>query len=491
MSNDSLKGKTIAGLFWTFAERIGAQLVSFVVSIVLARLLMPEEYGIIAIVWVFINFCNVFVNSGFGRALIQKKDADELDFSSVFWFSIGMSVVLYAALYAAAPWIAWYYDMEPLTAVLRVMGLRLIVAALNTVQKAKVSRDMEFRKFFFSTIGGTLFSAVVGISFAYFGFGVWALVAQELTNVIIDSIILLITVKWHPRFMFSLQRMKTMFHYGWKVLAASLIDTLYEDFRSLYVGKLYSAEDLAFYTRGKQFPYLLVDNVNTSISSVLFPAIASAQGDQDAIKSMTRRAMKTGSYILTPMLAGLAAVAEPLVMLILTEKWLPCVPYLQILCINCALIPLQTANIQAIYAIGRSDITLKVNIIKKLFGLTMVLVFTRISIMAMAFAGVATGFFSLCMNVMPNKKLIDYGLWEQIQDVLPNWLLSVAMLILVRGVSLLGMPLIPELAVMVLAGMVFYVAMSVLLHFESFFYIWNMIRPVLARFGISKIGKRK
>lgn len=482
MAEDSLKGKTIAGLFWTFAERIGAQLVSFMVSIVLARLLMPEEYGIIAIVWVFINICNVFVNSGFGRSLIQKKNADDLDFSSVFWFSLAMSVVLYAVLFVAAPWIARWYEMELLAPVLRVMGLRLIVAAFNTVQKAKVSRDMEFRKFFFSTIGGTIFSAVVGIAMAYLGFGVWALVAQELTNVAIDTTILFITIQWRPRLQFSLERMKGLFSYGWKVLVSSLIDTLYEDFRSLYVGKLYTAEDLAYYTRGKQFPHLLVDNVNTSIASVLFPAISAAQGDPDAVKAMTRRAMMTSSYVLTPMLVGLAAVAEPMITLLLTEKWLPCVPFLQILCINCALMPLQTANLQAINAMGRSDISLKLNMIKKSFGILMVVLFIPISVEAVAWAGVASGLFALCMNVYPNRKLIDYGMKEQLRDVVPNWLLSAAMLVLVRLVHLLGLSVILELIVMVLVGVVSYVAMSVLFRVESFNYIWKMLKPALGRF---------
>ena len=479
--SDNLKNKTIAGLFWTFAERIGAQLVSFVVSIVLARLLMPEEYGIIAIVWVFINICNVFVNSGFGRALIQKKEADDLDFSSVFWFSMAVSAVLYAVLYAAAPWIARWYEMEQLCPVLRVMGLRLIVASFNTVQRAKVSRDMQFKKFFFSTLGGTLFSAVVGIAMAYLGFGVWALVAQELTNVMIDTTILFITLKWRPRLMFSLERMRGLFSYGWKVLVTGLIDTLYEDFRSLYVGKLYTAEDLAYYTRGKQFPHLLVDNVNTSIASVLFPAISAAQGDPDAVKAMTRRAMMTSSYIVTPMMVGLAAVAEPLILLLLTEKWLPSVIFLQIICINCALLPLQTANIQAINAVGRSDITLKLNVIKKAFGLLMVVIFTRISVEAMAWAGVATGLFSLFVNVFPNRKLIDYGLWEQLRDIIPNWLLSGAMLVLVRLVHLAGLGTVPELIIMVLVGVVSYVALSVLFRVESFAYIWKMLKPILIR----------
>lgn len=478
---NDIKRKTLTGLFWTFAERIGAQLVSFVVSIILARLLMPEEYGIIAIVWVFINICNVFVNSGFGKALIQKKNADELDFSSVFCFSLAMSLALYAGLFAAAPFIARWYEMDMLCPVLRVMGIRLVIASLNTVQKAKVSKEMQFKKFFLSTLGGTLFSSVVGIAMAYLGFGVWALVAQELTNVCMGTVILLITIDWKPRLRFSLERMKPLFHYGWKVLVASLIDTLYEDFRSLYVGKLYSAEDLAYYTRGKQFPHLIVDNVNTSIASVLFPAISSAQGDPDAIKGMTRRAMKTSSYVMTPMLVGLAAVAEPLILLMLTEKWLPCVPFLQILCINCALIPLQTANLQAINAVGRSDIMLKLNIIKKSFGVLLVVIFARISVEAMAWAGVATGVFALCVNVIPNKKLVNYGILEQLRDVVPNWLLSAAMLLIVRAVTLLGLPLIPELILMVLVGVGSYVALSAIFRVESFTYIWKMLKPTLTR----------
>ena len=481
MAEDSLKKKTLLGLFWAFAERIGAQLVGFVVSIVLARLLMPEEYGVIGIVLVFINLCNVFVDSGFGRALIQKKDADDLDFSSAFYFGLALSIVLYAGLYLAAPWIARWFEMEILSPVIRVMGLRLIVASYNSVQKAKVSREMQFRRFFFSTLGGTLVSAVVGIVVAWMGYGVWALVSQELTNVLIDTVILSVTIRWRPRLMFSVQRTKVLFKFGWKVLVASLVDTLYEDFRSLYVGKLYSADDLAFYTRGKQFPHLLVDNVNVSISSVLFPAISSQQGDRESVKGMTRRAMKTSSYILSPMMFGLAAVAEPVVLLLLTEKWLPCVPFLQILCINCALTPLQTANIQAIYAVGRSDIVLRLNVLKKGFGFLMVLIFARISVLAMALAGVVTGFACLLINIYPNKKLLGYGFLEQMRDVVPCWVLSGIMMLLVMAVSLLGLPMIPELILMILVGVVSYVALSILFRVESFWYILDTIKPMLAK----------
>lgn len=479
MAEDSLKKKTLLGLFWTFAQRIGTQLVSFLVQIILARMLATEEYGIIAIVLVFVNICNVFVERGFGRALIQKLDADELDFSSIFWAGLVLTTVLYGILFAAAPTIARVYDMEILTPILRVMGLRLIISAVNTVQRAKVSREMQFRKFFLSSLGGVLVSAAVGIAMAYMGFGVWTLVAQNLINIVMDTLILLFTVQWRPRLQFSFRRLKGLFGFGWKVMASALLDTVYEEFRTLYVGAIHTANDLSFFDRGKQFPYLIIDNVNTGITSVLFPAIASQQKDPETVRNMTRRAMRLSAYILSPMLFGLAAVAEPLVELLLTEKWLPCVPFLQILCINCVLTPLHTANTQAILAMGRSDIALKLNIAKKGFGFLTVLLLTPVSVMAMAWGGVATGFFSLLLNILPNGRILGYGYGQQLRDVLPAWALSGAMFLLVRLVRLLGLPLLPELVVMILVGVGSFVLLSAIFRVESFRYLLNMLKPIL------------
>lgn len=481
MAEDSLKKKTLSGLFWAFLERIGVQLVSFVVQIILARLLLPEEYGVIAIVLVFINLCNVLVDSGFTRALIQKKDADDVDFSTVFYIFLGVSGLLYVILYAAAPFISAFYELEIVCPVLRVMGFRLFISAVNAIQRAKISKEMQFRRFFLSTLSGTLASAVIGILCAYFGFGVWALVAQDMSNIFINTVLLFVTVRWYPKLLFSWERAKSLFSYSWKVLVNALVETLFEDFRSLYIGKLYNADMLAYYTRGRQFPYLIVDNINSTINSVLFPALAKKQDDKEALVGITRRAMKTSAYVLSPMLFGLAAVAEPLVLWLLTEKWLPCVPYLQILCINSALMPLQTANNQTLYAMGRTDIVLKLNIVKKSFGLLMVIIFARISVLAMTWAGVITAVVCLILNTYPNKKLLGYGLWEQIRDVVPCWLLSGAMMLLVQTVSLLSLPLVPELIVKILVGVVSYVALSAIFRVESFTYILKNLQPVLVR----------
>lgn len=472
---DSIHKKIASGFFWAFAEKIGAQVISFLVSIVLARLLLPEEYGVSSIVMVIIILCNVFVDSGLARALIQSKDTTEVDYSSVFYCTLMLSLLIYGALYFAAPYIASFYGMEILAPVARVMGLRLLLAPYSSVLRAKISKQMEFKKLFFSSLGGTLISGVAGVCVAYMGFGVWALVVQDCVDVVIDTVVLGFAVKWWPKRLFSFQRVKSLFSYGWKVLAGALIDTLYDNFRSLYIGKIYTAENLAFYTRGRQFPNLLAENINSSISSVLFPAIASQGEDKAVRKAMTRRAMKTTAYILTPMLWGLAAVAEPLVELVLTEKWLPCVPYLQILCIDYALIPLQTANLQAIYACGRSDICLKLNIIKKSFGFLMVLIFARISVLAMACAEVVFSAFSLLVSAIPNRKLIGYHLLEQLRDVAPCWLLSGGMLLLVRLASGVSLATLPKLTLMIFVGVVSYVLLSLLFRVESFFYLWNLL----------------
>ncbi len=482
---NKMKQKTLSGFLWSFAEKIGVQLVSFVVSILLARLLVPDDYGIVAIVWVFISLAQVFVRKGLGMALIQKKDADSLDFASVFWVSLVMSLGLYGLLYVGAPPLARWYGMPLLSPVLRVMGLRLVFLAFNSVQIAKVSRDMDFKKFFYSTLSGTVLSAVVGIAMAWKGFGVWALVAQEMVNILAGTIVMLFTIDWHPELRFSAARMKSLFSYGWKVQAASLLDALYENFQSLYVGKIYPARELAFYNRGKQFPQLVVDNVNASVETVMFPVISAVQDDREALKQTTRQTMKISSYIATPVLVGIAAVAEPLVTVLMTEKWLPCVPFLQVLCMDYALTPLQYANQQAVYAVGRSDINLKLNVLKKVYGFLAILIFTRVSILALCWAVLSTGVFTLLINMLPNRKLLNYGVLEQFRDILPNWLLSGTMFLLVRLVALLQLPEALELLAMILVGISSYVLLSVVFRVDSFRYLWKIVYP-----WISKIRKK-
>lgn len=380
------RATTITNFIWRFAERCGAQLVTFIVSIVLARLLAPEDYGVIALVTVFTTILQVFVDSGLGTALIQKKNADDLDFSSVFYFNLIVCLALYGAMFLAAPFIARFYNNPIYVPLVRVLSLTLIISGVKGIQQSYVSRHMIFKRFFFSTLGGTLVSAVAGIALAYAGFGVWALVAQYLCNAAIDTMILWITVPWRPKFIFSWSRLKGLLSYGWKLLASSLLDTGYSNLRSLLIGKIYSSSDLAFYNQGDKFPNVIVSNINTSIDSVLLPTMSDVQDNHIAVKNMTRRAIMTSIYIMAPLMMGLAFCAEPVVRLVLTDKWLPCVPYLRIFCITYMFWPIHTANLNAIKAMGRSDLFLKLEIAKKVVGMILLLVTMKISVMAMAYS---------------------------------------------------------------------------------------------------------
>ncbi len=477
MSNNNF-GSVASGFLWRFAERIGAQGVSFIVSIVLARLLAPEVYGTIALVTVFTTILNVFVDSGFGNALIQKKDADDLDFSTVFYFNITVCGILYILMFAAAPLIAGFYSDRSLTPVIRVLSLTLVISGVKNVQQAYVSRTMQFKRFFFATLGGTVGAAVLGIAMAYFGFGVWALVAQQIFNATVDTIILWITVKWRPKKMFSWQRLKGLFAYGWKLLASALLDTVYRDLQQLIIGKLYTKTDLAQYNRGSQFPNLIVSNVNSSIDSVLLPVMSMAQDSAKEVKAMTRRAMKISTYVMAPMMMGLAFIGEPVVRLILTEKWLPCVPFMRIFCITYMFYPVHTANLNAIKAMGRSDLFLKLEIVKKIMGLTVLLLTMWHGVMVMAYSLLFTSVLSQIINSWPNKKLLNYSYLEQLKDILPGILLAVVMGCCVYPIQWLGLPDIVTLLIQVPLGAGIYIGVSALLKLDSFSYLCEIVKPI-------------
>ncbi len=475
------KQLVFTNLIWRFMERCGAQLVAFVVSIVLARLLEPELYGTIALVTVITSILQVFVDSGMANALIQKKDTDDLDYSSVFYFNVAFCLVLYAGLFLCAPLIARIYGMMELVPVIRVLGLTIVVAGVKNVQQAYVSKTMQFRRFFFSTLGGTLFSAVVGIVMAYMGYGIWALVMQQLLNVTVNTAILWLTVGWRPRLMFSLQRLKGLISFGWKLLASALLDTVYLKLYQLVVGLKYTAADLAFFNKGDQMCVLVTENINASIDSVLLPVLSSEQDNKHAVREMTRRAIKTSSYIMMPIMAGMAVCAEPMIRLLLTEKWLPCVPYMQIFCICYAFYPLHTANLNAIKAMGRSDIFLKQEIIKKIIITLVILVTMGISAYAIALGEIFTGIASLLINAWPNRKLLGYSYRMQLRDLMPAGLASLAMAACVWPVTLLGLHDIVTLLIQVPLGVIVYVAISALFRLDSFSFMLGVVKKLLHR----------
>ena len=473
--------KVIQNLFWRFAERSGAQIVSFIVSIVLARILVPEDYGTIALVTVFTAILQVFVDSGLGTALIQKKDADDLDFSSVFYCNFCVCIILYVGMFIAAPYIALFYEDRNLTSVVRVLSFTLVISGVKGIQQAYVSRNLLFKRFFFSTIGGTIFSAFLGIGMAYIGLGVWALVAQQLSNAAIDTLILWITVKWHPKRMFSWKRLKSLLTFGWKLLVSALLDTVYNNLRNLIIGKFYTSTDLAFYNQGDKFPKIVVTNINTSIDSVLLPTMSNVQDDRERVKQMTRRAIKTSTYVMAPLMMGLAFCAEPIVKLVLTDKWLPCVPFLRIFCITYMFWPVHTANLNAINAMGRSDWFLRLEIVKKITGMIILLSTMWFGVMAMAYSLLLSSVLSQIINSWPNRKLLNYGYLEQVRDFAPGILLAVIMGICVYFVGFLPFSIIITLLIQTVVGAVIYIGVSAILRLEEYEYLVGMVKSFIKK----------
>lgn len=482
MGEKNLTSKTLSSIIWKFAERISAQLVTMVVSIILARILMPEDYGIVAIVNIVITICNVFVSSGFGTALIQKKDADDVDFSSVFYANIVIALVLYIIVFFTAPLIAGFYENELLTPILRVMGIRLPIAAINSVQQAYVSRKMQFKKFFIATLFGTIISGIVGIVMAYNGCGVWSLVAQYLTNVCIDTIVLCFVVKWRPKLAFSWKKLKSLLSYGWKMLASGLLDTGYQELRSLIIGKKYSSADLAYYDQGKKYPALLATNINSSINSVLLSSMSKVQDDKVKIKQATRKSIQISSYLMLPCMVGFACIAEQFVHVVLTDKWMDAVPYIMMMCFVYAFYPIHTANLTAIQAVGRSDLFLILEIIKKVVGLASILISMWFGVFWIAFSAMITTIISSIVNAFPNKKLLNYSYLEQIKDLLPNLGISAVMGGIVYAMNyiprLFHIPSVVLLILQIIVGIAVYILLSIITKNFGFTFIWGYVKKL-------------
>lgn len=473
---------------WKFAERISAQLVTFIVSLVLARILLPEDYGIIALVLVFIEIANVFVSAGLGSALIQKKNADELDFSSVLIFNVGLSIVLYLILFFCAPLIASFYEMSRLVPVIRVISLRLVLAAINTVQQAYVSRLMIFKKFFLATLFGTVLSGAVGITLAVAGFGVWALVVQYLTNTFVDTVVLGFTLKWVPKLEYSWARIKALFKFGWKVLFEGLSNTIYGQINNLIIGKVYTDADLGYYTKAQQFPQLVMTNINSSVSAVLFPAMSNIQDDKKSLVELLRKSVKISSYVLFPMLFGISAVATNMVTVLLTEKWIDCVPYIYVVCFSHFITVGMYARHEALKAMGRSDVFMIEHMFGRTVSLVLLFMVYKISVMSIALSGVVGGLILWFTIMFTSKKYTYYKYADQVKDIVPLIIMSIAMFVptFLIGFCLSINPFI-ELVLQVIVGAGIYLLLSVIFKPEGFTFVIQFLNDkVIRKVRVSK-----
>lgn len=479
MNETTTRKDVLSGLVWKLLERGGDQVIQFIIQLILARLLLPEDYGVIALITIFIAVANVFIQTGFTTALIQAKEVDEIDYTSAFYFSSLLTAVLYLILFLSAPAIASFYGKIQLVSVIRVLALSLFCGPLNSIQYVIVSRTLQFKKFFFSSLTGTLFSGVLGVYLAYQGFGVWALVGQQLSNIFIDTLVLWFTVSWRPRLIFSFQRIKKLLSFGWKMLLSTLLDTLYANSYGLVIGKVISPAMLGYYNRANQFPSIIVNNVNNSLSTVLFPVMSASQDNKPHIRSMMKRSLEVSSLIIFPLMAGLIICAEKLVLALLTDKWLASVPLIQLISLAYAFYPLHITNVVAITSLGKSNLILKLEVIKRVLSLICLAISIPFGIYVIVAFEPIISVATFFLNARPNKELLNYGAKEQLMTVLPYLLLSVAMGVIVYPLSYLPLGSWTTLLLQATTGATFYIGASLMIKTNVIHYLVATLKEIL------------
>ena len=469
--------KAFSGVIWVFAEKFSSQIVSLIVAILLARILSPEDYGPTSIVTIFFSFFSVLITGGFNTALIQKKDADALDYSTCLVFSLITASLLYVVMFICAPLISQVYNQEILIPVFRVMSIMLLVDAVKAVLVAYISSKLLFRKFFVSSLVAICISAVIGIFLALKGYGVWALVAQQMVFSIVGTGVLLLISGCPISLRFSYRRLQSLGRFGWKVLATSVVGVVYEQINPVIIGIRFTATDLSYYTKGKGFPTLLNNTITGTLATVIFPVMSKFQDDRQQVLNATRKYINFSSFAVFPLMIGFFAVSENFVKVILTEKWLFAVPYIQIFCISYMFNILQTGNLEAIKAIGRSDVLLILEIIKKTLYFIIIFLFVLFtdSPIYLAVSSIFCTVIATVVNTFPNRKLLGYKYRLQIQDISKNLVTALLMGIIVYTMNNLLIDTFILLLLQIMVGIVVYMALGILFKNNNIVFLWNLL----------------
>lgn len=484
MSNQSLTAeKTITSAAWKLFERGGSAIVQMVVQVVMARLLAPEQFGMLSIMLVFVNFGNVIVQSGLNTAIIQAPSLSRVDCSTVFWLSIGLSAVIYAAVFLAAPAIAGFYTLPGLTWPLRALALIFFVNAYNAVQVALVTRRLEMRKIFISTAVSSVMSAFLGIGSALAGAGVWALVIQQLSYQLTSCSALAIQVDWRPCSEFSHNSARRLFGFGSRLLVSGLLDQGYQSLSDLIIGKQFSAASLGLVSQGKKYPNAIGNMLDGAIQPVMLSAVSREQENLVLVKRLVRRALKTSTYLISPAMVLFATTAPVLVPLLLGNQWLDSVWFMQVYCLVYTLLPIHTTNLQALNGMGRSDLFLKLEVVKKLIGVAVLLfcAFVLRDVRLMVASYLITGVVSTFINAWPNRRVIGYSYLEQVHDICPAFLLAGVSAFAASAVTMFALPAFVEIALQVLVFATCYLGLSALFRVEEFFYLLNTAKGIVGR----------
>lgn len=477
-NSKNLKNRAMDGITWKLLEKIGMQAVQFVIQIVLARLLLPEDYGVIGLLTIFITTSDVFVQQGLTTALIQKKKVDSIDLSSVFYANIFVSIILYALLYLSAPLIANFYKENILIVLTRVLSLNIIIGAFSAIHFVILSRNLDFKKSFFSNMANIVTQGVFGIILALNGYGLWSLVISKLAGSFIGSLVLWFYVKWKPSKEFSLVRLKEMFSYSSKILGTNLLNTIFNNIHSLIIGHYYSSDELGYYQRGQQIPQTIMTAIDGSLSEVIYPTLSMLQDDIFKLKNTIKRTIKISMYITLPLLVGLYIVAKPLTIILLTDKWLSSVPFMQLTCLICMFWPL-SSRMHAINAIGKSDITLRLSVVTKIITLLLILLCAKSGIYAIMLATLIASIITMFILSYYSKKYINYGLMEMCKDILPSIILSLVMGFFVILIGTFIEDALLRLLTQIISGIIIYISGSNISKNESFYDIIEVLKSTV------------
>lgn len=474
--SESLKKKTAKGFFWSGIDRLSSQGIQFVFSLLIARLLMPSDYGVVAMLGIFIAISQVFIDSGFATALVQKVDRTETDCSTVFYFNIVASVIAYIALWIASPWIAGFYNTPLLESVTKVVALNLIFGAFSGVQNAKMTIALDFKTGAKISVAVTVLTGIVGLLLAYNGWGVWALVFQSLFSVILRTVLLWCLVRWRPRWVFSWKSFKRMFSFGSRLMASSLLDIVYNNVYVLVIGKRFSSSTLGYYSQAESLVVLPSSGITNVLQRVTFPVLCSIQNEAERMASIYRRFLSMAAFIVFPLMIGLSAVADPFIRLVLTDKWAGTIYLLQILCFSLMWYPIHAINLNILQVKGRSDYFLKLEIIKKAFGACVLCVTIPMGLVAMCYGRVFSSVLMLAVNTYYTRKLLGYGFFSQLRDLLHILIHALVMGVLVWGVIQIvpgnGLKLLVGMSV----GVAYYLLGAWLMRFQELEEVVSMVR---------------
>lgn len=473
----TLKKEATAGLVWTFSQQFGNQLISFVVSIILARLLLPAEFGLIGMIAIFVGVGNALLNAGLTQSLIRSKDLDQEDYSTVFFYNLASSIVIYILIFFTSPWISDFYDQPILKDIVRLYCISFIIFAFSAVQQAKLTKSMNFKTQTLIAIPSTIVGGVVGVVMAYMGYGVWSLVWYELISSSLRSMQFWVYSSWKPDLVFNVKKFKEHFNFGYKITLSSLIGKIFENSFIIIIGRYFSASQVGFYTRADTMKNLPVMNISMALHKVTYPLFSGIQNDNVRLKDIYQRLMKMVIYIVAPIMIFSAILAVPIFRFLLTEKWLPAVPYFQILCITGILYPLHNYNLNLLIVKGRSDLFLKLTVIKNFLLIIGIIIGVQFGIFGLLYAQVIISFLSFYVNAFYTNKFIQYSAFQQSKDIFPILLLTI-----VAGIPIyfLDIFLINEMDIIrilsgLTLGIIIYVILSLSFNFSSFFELKNIV----------------